>query len=502
MQTSHLERIVIVGGGTAGWMTAAALSQVLKGTATRVVLIESEEIGTVGVGEATVPSIIGFNRLLELDEREFFLQTKGSIKLGIQFCDWYRPGASYIHPFGTFPDKLGYCEFQHYWLRARQQGLPYDLGDFSLNVVMAKENRFAPPTPDQRSPLSTTGYAYHFDAGLYAKYLRNYAERRGVERIEGKISQAHLDGETGFIASVELETSARISGDLFIDCSGFRGLLIEQALKTGYEDWSDLLPCNSAVAVPCESAATLTPYTRATAREAGWQWRIPLQHRIGNGYVYSDNYISDDEAVSVLMTNLDGKALADPRVIRFQSGRRKMAWNKNCIAIGLSSGFLEPLESTSIHLIQKGIIKLIQCLPRKHFPASLVNEYNREVRRDYESVRDFLVLHYKANLRDGRFWQDCRNRQISDQLTARIELFSETGRLSLHDQELFKGPSWLSVFIGQNIFPSTYDPLAEAVPLPDLMGSLNGIRSTFQDLVSKLPSHQQFLQHQIDLAGR
>ena len=492
--TEALDHIVIVGGGTSGWMTAAGLSHATRNTPTRITLVESEEIGTIGVGEATIPLLKLFNNFLGIDELDFIRQTKASFKLGIQFNDWTHIGHSYIHPFGSYGMPLGVSDFHHYWLKARAAGQVSDLGDYSINVQMARMNRYAMPVNDPSSPLSTLGYAYHFDASLYAGYLRGYAEARGVRRIEGRIATVQQDSESGFITGVTLYSGQEVTGDFFVDCSGFRGLLIEGALKTGYEDWSSLLPCDRAVAVPCENVGPLTPYTRSTARSAGWQWRIPLQHRAGNGYVYSSHHISDDEAAGTLMQALDGKPLAEPRLVRFQTGRRKNAWTKNCVAIGLASGFLEPLESTSIHLIQKAVTKLILCMPTKTIPQVLRDEFNRQTRFEYEDVRDFLVLHYKATQRDDTdFWNYCRENPVSDSLRDKMDLYEQTGRIFVSEIELFKQASWLAVFEGQGLQPKAYDPLAEDVPLDQTLKSLGMMRDILGRAAGNTPLHAQFI---------
>lgn len=494
---THLRDIVIVGGGTAGWMTAAGLARFLSRfpstRSTRVTVVESDEIGTIGVGEASIPTLSLFNQLLDLDEREFMRATKGTYKLGIEFVDWTRIGHRYFHPFGSYGRSLDACDFHHYWLKALANGYAAPLNDFCQTAVLARTNRFAPQARDPSTPLSTVAYAYHFDAGLYARYLRAYAEARGVTRIEGKITNVSQHPESGFVTSVTLQSGQTVSGDFFVDCSGFRGLLIEETLKTGYVDWTSLLPCDRAVAVPSENA-DIAPFTRSTARDAGWQWRIPLQHRTGNGYVYSSGHISDEEAVTTLMANLDGPALAEPRVIRFKTGRRAQAWNRNVVAIGLSAGFLEPLESTSIHLIQKGVTKLLKCLPDLTFSADLATEYNAQVRFDYEDVRDFLVLHYKATEREETpFWAYNRHNDISDSLKHRMTLFAETGRVFINEHELFKLPSWLAVMTGQGLMPRAYDPLAEAVPTGELLRQLDFIRDTFARTAAQQMEHSVFL---------
>ena len=494
MDNNQIKNVVIVGGGTAGWMAASTLAKVNAGRL-NIRLIESEEIGTVGVGEATIPQIQLFNQTLGLDEDDFVRRTKGTFKLGIEFVDWTRQGHSYIHPFGHVGGRdLGLIPFYQYWLKLRQLGLANDISDYTFNVIAAKAGKFFRGANIQNSPLTRVAYAFHFDAGLYARYLREYSELRGVRRTEGKVMDTVLNGETGFIEAVVLESGERIEGELFIDCSGFRGLLIEQALKTGYEDWSQYLPCNRALAVPCESAGSLTPYTRSTARKAGWQWRIPLQHRTGNGYVYCSDYISDDEAAQTLLDNLDGKALADPRPLRFVTGKRKKFWNKNCVAVGLASGFMEPLESTSIHFIQSSIAKLVEFFPTKRFDQADIDEYNRQTQFEFERSRDFLVLHYKATERnDSPFWDYCRNMAVPDTLQQKMELFRSTGRIFRHSNELFTEVSWLLVMLGQGLMPASYHPLVDLVQHDEIVRMVNGTRKVLHDSVSVMPSHADFI---------
>ena len=494
MTDNNIRKIVIVGGGTAGWMAAAALSSVLRRDQCEIVLVESDEIGTVGVGEATIPVIMLFNRLLGLDENDFVRRTQGTFKLGIQFVNWTRLGHTYFHPFGKYGGDFGAVPFHQHWLKLRALGEATDLENYALSAVAARSGRFDRPNPDQNSVFSTYSYAYHFDASLYAKFLRGYAERRGVKRTEGKVVDVQLRGVDGFIENVQLANGTQIGGELFFDCSGFRGLLIEQVLQAGFEDWGHWLPCDRAVAVPCENASVLTPYTRATARDAGWQWRIPLQHRIGNGYVYSSQAISDDEAAATLMANLDGKARAEPRLIRIATGRRKKAWSRNCIALGLAGGFIEPLESTSIHLIQTGITKLLTMFPDRNFDVLTMEEYNRKVALEYERVRDFIILHYHATEReDTKFWSYCKNMSVPDTLQRRMDIFRRYGRLALDADDLFKEASWLAVLMGQGVKPERYDPLTDSFDLDTMRSIMANMRSVICGAVDRMPSHQEFI---------
>ncbi|RKQ96500.1 tryptophan halogenase family protein [Maricaulis maris] len=495
MTDQRIRKIVIVGGGTAGWMTAAALAKVLGKDYADITLVESDAIGIVGVGEATIPQIKIFNAMLGLDEDRFMRDTKGSFKLGIQFRDWGRKGDSYFHPFGPFGVDMEGVSFHAFWLRMNQLGEPYPITDYSVQSVAGENGKFMRPIANAgTSPLGQIAYAFHFDAHLYAKFLRGFAEERGVKRIEGKIDQVHQRGEDGFIEAVELENGTRIEGELFIDCSGFRGLLIEQTLKAGYEDWTNWLPCDRALAVPCEGSDEITPYTRATAREAGWQWRIPLQHRVGNGYVYSSNHISDDEAAAALLANLDGKPLADPRLLRFVTGRRKQAWVKNCVALGLSSGFLEPLESTSIHLIQSGIAKLLQMFPRTSFEPADIDRFNARTREEFERVRDFIILHYNATTRDDTpFWDHCRTMQVPPGLAEKYRIFEGYGRVFRENEELFNDTSWFAVMIGQGLKPRSFDPVAECLSVEETRRRLAQIRQAMRASSDHMPTHADFI---------
>ncbi len=494
MNRDPIRTIVVAGGGTAGWMAAAALSRLQNNGVTKVVLVESEEIGIVGVGEATIPPIKTFNAMLGIDEDEFIAATQGSFKLGIEFAGWEREGASYIHPFAAFGSDIEGIKFHQIWLKLRAQGIPIPLSDLSLCVAAARLNRFDRPNGDPRSVLSQLDYAFHFDASLYAKFLRKYAEARGVVRREGKIAQVVQHPETGFIEALALENGSRIDGDLFIDCTGFRGLLIEEALKSGYDNWSRWLPCDRAVAVPCARTEPLLPYTRSTARAAGWQWRIPLQHRTGNGHVYCSEFMSDDEAAGTLLGNLDGEALADPRPLRFTTGIRKQPWVKNCVALGLASGFMEPLESTSIHLVQIGISKLLALFPDRSFAAHERDEYNRLTALQWAQIRDFLILHYKQTARDGSdFWRHCQAMPVPDTLTRKLDLFKRTGRLFRYDDELFTDASWTAVMVGQGMMPDQYDPLADTVDDGQVRDMVGRMADAFQRAARAMPTHAEFI---------
>ncbi|MFN4038539.1 MAG: tryptophan halogenase family protein [Erythrobacter sp.] len=492
-QTGPLQHIVIVGGGSAVWMTAAALAQAV-GPACRITLIEAEVIGTVGVGEAPIPPIRNFNQRLGIDEATFVRETQGSYKLGIQFVDWHHKGASYFHPFGQYGAEFDSVPFYHHWMAGHLAGeIAGPIDDFSMCWAMAKAGKFAHPSPDRRLIQSTFDYAYHFDAGLYAAFLRRYAEQRGTIRVEGRVVDVALRGEDGFITAVTLEDGAQIAGDFFVDCSGFRGLLIEEALHAGYDNWQHWLPCDRAVAVPCERGA-FTPFTRSTAREAGWQWRIPLQHRTGNGYVHCSQFISEDAAAETLLANLDGKPLADPRPLRFVTGKRRKFWEKNCVAIGLSAGFMEPLESTSLHLIQYGILRLIALLPDQRMSPLLAREYNAQTAIEYERIRDFLILHYKATARDdGELWRYTANMAIPDSLQYKIDHFREYGLLVADERELFANPSWIAVYFGQGITPRRAPALAAMrsfVPVAERMGA---IARAMDEAVNAMPSHSEFI---------
>jgi tryptophan halogenase len=484
--------IVIAGGGTAGWMTAAALGRFLE-RGFRVRLVESAEIGTVGVGEATIPQIRLFNEALGLDEDAFVRATQATFKLGVELDGWLRPGHRYMHAFGAIGRDVGLIPFQHYWLRARRLGLARTLDAYSLNEIAARAGRMHRGGPITAKSVPPMPYAFHFDAGLFARYLRTFAEARGVERVEGRIVDVALDGESGDIAALTLASGERIAGDLFIDCTGFRGLLIEQGLGTGYESWTHWLPCDRALAVPSARHAEPRPYTRAIAHRAGWQWRIPLQHRTGNGLVYCSAEWSDDAAAAALLANLDGAAEGDPRPIRFITGRRRRAWNRNVVAIGLASGFLEPIESTSIHLIQSAISRLLKLLPGRTIREAERAEYNRQTDFEIERVRDFLILHYWANRRDEPFWQACRSMTLPDTLQTKIALFEANGAIVRDHEELFTEVGWLQVLTGQGIEPVAHHPLADAIDERDLAEFMQTIELLYRREASRMPSHANFI---------
>jgi len=495
MTDNRIKTVVVVGGGTAGWMSAAVLARAL-GDTVRIRLVESEEIGVVGVGEATIPQIRNLNAFLGLDENAFLKATQGTIKLGIEFVGWRRPGHDYIHAFGEIGRPLGVAPFHHYWLAGRAHGDDHSLWDYSLNAQAAFAGRFDRTARRQGSAPEPLTYAFQFDAALYARHLRAHAERLGVVRTEGKILDTTLREPDGFVASVTLESGEAVEGDFFIDCSGFRGLLIEQTLKTGYDDWSGLLPCDRAIAVPTANVEPLRPYTQAIARPAGWQWRIPLQHRTGNGHVFCSRFISEDEAVAQLMGDLEGEPLAEPRTLKFLTGRRKRFWNHNVLALGLASGFMEPLESTSIHLVQSGLSRLLNLFPDKRFAQADIDEYNRQTGLEYERIRDFLVLHYWANQRPEPFWKACREMAIPAELTRKVELFRAHGRLFREPDELFLETSWLQVLIGQGIVPGAHHPMTSQLTDDQLRGFLADLRKITADGAAALPAHGDFLRQQ------
>ena len=492
-----INHIVIVGGGTAGWMAAAVLSRLKKGRQLEITLVESEAIGTVGVGEATIPPFVEFNQLLEIDERELLSESQGSFKLGIQFENWGQVGDSYLHPFGAYGYEMGGIAFHQVWRRLREAGEKRPIQAFNVETMAAYFGKFARTQDYARDDLPPVNYAYHLDAGRYAAFLRKYAEKLGVVRQEGRISDVALDAETGFVSSVDLESGETISGDLFIDCSGFRGLLIEQALETGYEDWTHWLPCNRAVALPCnrDDGSAPPPFTKATAHAAGWQWQVPLQHRNGNGHVYCDAYMSADEAHDILVNNIAGKPTAEPNHLRFVTGRRKKFWNKNVVALGLSAGFMEPLESTSIHLINTGLNKLIAVLALEGINKTQEDTFNRLTAKEYARIRDFLILHYNATERtDSEFWNYCRTMSVPDTLTEKIELFKMNGQIFREEDELFTETSWAAVMMGQRIAMGGHNPVADTLDLPSTTSELDEMEKSIRYLVQQMPGHGEYLQ--------
>ena len=491
-------RIVIVGGGSAGWMCAAALARMLEPARYAVTLIESDEIGTVGVGEATLPHIRTFNELLGLDEAQFMRHTQATFKLGIEFCNWGRPGDRYIHPFGTFGEPWAGVDFQHHWVRAREAGqAPAPFQEYSYAIAACRDNAFEFPNLDRKSIRSTYAYAYHFDAGLYADFLRRWAIARGVRRVEGQVADVALNAQSGNIETLTLKSGIRIAGELFVDCTGFRSLLLGNTLQVKWEDWNQWLPCDRALAVPCERAGEFTPYTRSTAQTAGWIWRIPLQHRTGNGYVFSSRFIDEERARETLLGALDGAPRAEPKLLRFSAGRRVQAWKRNCVAIGLASGFLEPLESTSIFLIQAAVVDLLRLMPSPDsggIDVRLSNEFNRLTDIQYERVRDFLILHYFANSRHGEpMWDQVRTMPIPDSLRHKISLFEARGHVPYYKDGLFSRDSWLSVLFGQGRMPRACDRLAAAVSLQDLELKMRDLHARIRSQVASMSSHSDFI---------
>jgi tryptophan halogenase len=457
-------------------------------------LVESAQIGSVGVGEATIPPIMDFIRQLGIAEDDLVRDVKATYKLGIGYRDWTRPGHFYFHPFGPTGPGIGNIPFQAYWLKMFLAGKAAPLENYSIQAVAATEGRFTRPVHAPNTPLNKITYALHFDASSFARYLRRFAEARGVQRIEGDVRSVSLDARNGFVESVRLESGEVITADLFVDCSGFRGLLIEEELGTGYEDWSHWLPCNRALVVHSEPAATPGPYTLVTARDAGWQWRIPLQHRNGNGYVYSSAFIGDESAEATLLANLDGPLLGTPRVLRFTPGRRRKAWSRNVVALGLAAGFLEPLEATGIYLIQRGIAMLLRFFPDRDFATADIDRYNRVLEFDFSRVRDFLLMHYSQTGRSGAFWDHCRSIPLTDTLLEKLELFRSHGRILREEAELFPVMSWLSVMVGQNIIPRRYDPLVDSLDPGKVQSRLEELRTDIRRCVESMPSHSDFIQ--------
>ena len=483
----RIRRIVVAGGGTAGWMAAAAIARTL-GRAAEVTLVESEAIGTVGVGESTIPPILSYNRLLGINEAEFMRATQATFKLGILFDNWKEPGHRYFHSFGLTGKDHWAAGFQHFWLHGQTQGHEHPYDDYCLELKAALEGKFA------HLPDDAMNYAYHLDSGLYAKFLRGMAEADGTRRVEGRIAQVELDSGSGDIAALVLDDGQRIEGDLFLDCTGFRALLMEGALHTGFDDWTHHLPCDSAIAVQTESVGPAVPFTRAMAHDAGWQWRIPLQHRVGNGIVYCSRYLDHEAALERLLGNIEGRTLTKPNFLRFAAGARRRQWHRNCIAIGLSGGFMEPLESTSIHLIQRAILRLIRMLPLREVSERDIAEFNDQQHADMLQIRDFLILHYKVtDRRDSPFWRQCQSMDVPDTLAQKIELFRETGRVFRRNEELFAENSWVQVMMGQGITPRAYHPIAEKLLDRELALLLGRLREGVARTVAGLPQHDAYV---------
>ncbi len=494
MESKKITKVVIAGGGTAGWITAALLNKVL-GKVIEITLIESAEIGTVGVGEASIPPILHLNGALGISEKEFIKATGATIKLGIEFENWRSQGHRYMHAFGEIGKDFPFCEFYHFWLKAHQANNAPDFWDFSLNYQAAKAHKFAHLKHIPNTQLAGLHYAYHFDATRYGEFLKELAQSRGVKRIEGKIESVNQCHESGYIRSLLLKSGEQIDGDLFIDCTGLRALLIEQTLNTGFEDWSHWLPCDSAIAVQSELAADAIPYTRSIARDSGWQWQIPLQHRVGNGIVYSSRFLSDEAAKKQLLDNLPAKPLTEPRFIKFKTGRRLKQWHKNVVSVGLSSGFLEPLESTSIHLIQSAAIRLIKFFPHQGIKQSLVDEFNQQSKTEFERIRDFIILHYKITERDdSAFWRFCKGMDIPSSLKKKIELFKTSGKLIREDDELFAEVAWQQVMIGQGLIAEDHHPLTDALSDEQLNELFSNLKTLINSTVEQLPRHSQFLE--------
>lgn len=498
MQTNtqnNIKNVVILGGGSAGWMTAAAMAKVFEKQPLNIRLIESESVGTVSVGEATIPQISLFNSLLGLDENDFVKRTKGTFKLGIEFANWKDKGHAYMHPFGSYGTNMDAIQFHHYWLKMHQLGKAPDLDKFSLLCTAAYNGKFSRPQAVKNSPLANIPYAFHFDATLYAAYLREFAEARGIKRTEGKVKDVFTRNSNGFVDSLLLESGERVESELFIDCSGFNGLLIEKTLRTGYEEWGHWLPCDRAVAMPCHAKNNVYPYTISTAQDAGWTWRIPLQHRIGNGYVYPSEFVSDEKAIDILTQQMENTPLADPNQLRWKTGRRVNAWNKNVIAIGLSAGFIEPLESTGLHLIQSAISRLMAFFPNSEFNQVDIDEFNTQSKLEMEQIRDFIILHYKLTDReDTEFWRYCKHMDVPQGVTDKLSLYTSNGRIFRKDNELFDETSWLAVMHGQGAHANAYHPIVDNLPETEIARRLQHIQQVIETSVSTMPMQSDFIQ--------
>ena len=489
---NKVKDVVIVGGGTAGWITASLLSKVL-GKSINIKLVESSKIGTVGVGEATIPPIIAFNNALGINEADFIKATKATIKLGIQFENWGKLNDKYMHAFGEIGKNFPFCEFHHFWVKSLEYS-ESNFWDYSLNYQAAKHNKFNKISNLEGTNLPGISYAYHFDASLYAQFLKEFSVGLGVQAIDAIVNNVELDSESGYVESLELDSGAKVTGDLFIDCSGLAALLIEQKLNTGFEDWSHWLPCDRAVAVPTASADELIPYTRSIAHECGWQWQIPLQHRVGNGLVYSSQHWSAEQASQKLLANLNGELLGDPKHIHYKTGRRRKAWNKNVVAIGLAAGFFEPLESTNIHLIQTGAIRLLKMFPNNGINSTEITEYNEQTEQEYLRIRDFIVLHYKSTTRtDSEFWRQCARMEVPETLSHRIELFKNSAKVFRQQDDLFTEIAWKQVMIGQGVIPEGYHSLVDSLSKEQIQELMSNLKIIINNTVSKMNSHEDFI---------
>lgn len=494
IDNKKVNTIIIAGGGTAGWMTAASLSQHFAKTSVVIKLVETSAIGTIGVGEATIPTLRRFYQKLGIKDVDLMRATQATVKLGIEFQDWYKQGTSFIHPFGLFGQKAHGIDFHHYWNKLRSRGDTSEFSEYSLGVALAKASKFTFPSPNPPSALSVFDWALHFDAALFAKVMQNYACAHGIEHIDAKINAVNLERDTGFIRSLSLDDGRELVGDLFIDCTGFRGLLIEETLHTGYIDWSPWLFCDRAIAVQSELVGAPVPRTLAKAQSAGWQWRIPLRHRQGNGHVYSSQFCRDTEAEEILLKHIDGKILHTPRQLTFTAGRRKQAWNKNCIAVGLAAGFLEPLESTSIALIETAIEKICGSFPNPYFNAERVARFNEVTATEYERVRDFIILHYKANQRDDSdFWRQCRDISLPETLQAKIDAYCERGEMLHYSWEMFHPSSWLAIYTGFNWLPAQYHPGVDAIDIDYVDRSLTEMRKSIKNAVDAIAPYEDFI---------
>ncbi len=493
MDNNKVKNLVIVGGGTGGWITASVMAKVL-GKSIDITLVESEKIGIIGVGEATIPPIRVLNNALGVNEQEFIKATKGTIKLGIQFENWCKEGESYMHAFGDIGKDFPFCGFHHLWVKSQQLGHDSSFWDYSLNFQAATNGKFDKVKGIEGTSLPGIAYAYHFDAALYANFLRDFSESLGVKHIEGTINHVNVNDDTGYVDSVQLEDGSEIKGDLFVDCTGLAALLIEKTLNTGYEHWSHWLPCDRAMAVQTELTGKIVPYTRAIAHESGWQWQIPLQHRVGNGLVYASKHMSDEEAKDVLLANIDGEPLTEPRIIPYRTGRRRKQWNKNVVCIGLSAGFFEPLESTNIHLIQTGATRLLKFFPHNGIKEEEIAEYNQQSKTEYERIRDFIILHYKINERaDTPFWKQCQKMDVPDSLAEKLALFKETGKVFREQEELFTEIAWKQVMIGQGAIPRDYHPFVDTLSEQQVTELMDNLKILINGTVDQMPTHDEFL---------